>query len=85
MKTLFKGHLLYKMHFFTYIYVSPVSKETHKVSENKTLSRFLLTHISKNGTCCGLQVITEMWAGYTLSSWQRNAHVPTYRPSYTVG
>jgi len=29
--------------------VSPVCQETHKVSENKTLSLFLRTHISKNG------------------------------------
>ena len=29
--------------------VSPVCQETHKVSENKPLSLFLRTHVSKNG------------------------------------
>jgi len=45
----------------------PVCKETHKVSENKTLSLFLLTHISKNGgtteliqISCGHDDITKM-------------------------
>ena len=33
---------------FIHTYVSPVCKETHKVSENTTLSLFLLTHLSKN-------------------------------------
>ena len=67
---LFKGHLLCKMHFFMsfiHKYVSSLVQETHKVSENKTLSLFLRTHISKNGgtteliqICCRLDVISEM-------------------------
>jgi len=47
-------------------------QETHEVSENTTLSLFLLTHISRNGgtteliqICCGHDVITQMWAGFT--------------------
>jgi len=45
---LFKGDLLCKMHFmmsFIHKYVSLVCQGTHKVSENKTLSLFLRTHI----------------------------------------
>jgi len=60
---------------FIYKYVSPVCQETHKVSENKTLSLFLLSHISKNrGTtemiqiCWGHDDITKMWAGFTRTT-----------------
>jgi len=52
---------------FIHKYVSSLVQETHKVSENKTLSHFLRTHISKNGgtteliqICCRLDVISEM-------------------------
>ena len=48
--------------------VSPVCQGTHKVSENKTLSLFLCTQISKNGgtteliqICVRYDVISEMW------------------------
>ena len=70
----FKGLLSCKMHFlmsFIHKYVSPVCQGTHKVSENKTLSLFLRTHISKNGATteliqiCWYDVISEMWAGFT--------------------
>ena len=39
---------------FIHKYVSPVCKETHKVSENKTPSLFLRTQISKKGGTTGL-------------------------------
>ena len=70
-----KGHLLCKIHFLIYFihtYVFLVCKETYKVSENTTLSLFLLTIIQ---TCCGHDDTTKMWAGLTLNSWQRSAHV----------
>ena len=48
--------------------VSPVCQGTHKVSENKPLSLFLRTQISKNGGTTELiqisvryDVISEMW------------------------
>jgi len=57
---------------FIHKYVSPVRQGTHKVSEKKTLSLFLRTHISKNwGTMeliqifCRYDVISEMWADFT--------------------
>ena len=47
-------------------------KDTHKVSENTTLSLFLRTQIFKNGgtteliqICVRYDVISEMWAGFT--------------------
>ena len=53
---------------FIHKYVSPLCQGTHKVSENKTLSLFLRTHISKNGgtteliqICVRYDVISEMW------------------------
>jgi len=53
--------------FFIHKYVSSVRQGTHKVSENKTLSLFLHTHISKNGgtteliqICVRYDVISEM-------------------------
>jgi len=74
----FKGLLSWKMHFLMYFihkYVSPGCQGTHKVSENKTLSLFLLTYISKNGgtmeliqMCYQYDVISEMWAGFTATS-----------------
>ena len=55
-----------------YINMCPRCQETHKVSENKTLSLFLRTQISKHGgtteliqICCRYDVISEMWAGFT--------------------
>jgi len=58
-----------------YFFFAPVCKETHKVSENKTLCLFLLSHISKTTEliqiCCGHDDFTQMWAGFTLNSWQR--------------
>ena len=52
--------------------VSPVCQGTHTASENKTLSLFLLTQISKNGAttdliqiCVRYDVISVMWAGFT--------------------
>ena len=41
-------------------YVSPVCKETHKVSENTTLSLFLLTHISANEQIQDLAPMTSL-------------------------
>ena len=47
-------------------------QETHKVSESKSLSLFLRTHISKYGgtteliqICVRYDVVSEMWAGFT--------------------
>ena len=49
---------------------------THKVSENKTLSLFLRTQISKNGAateliqiCVRYDVISEMWTHGTIRKW----------------
>ena len=52
---------------FMHTYVSPVCKETHKVSENKTLSLFLRTHISTEliQICIRYDIISEMWAVFT--------------------
>ena len=53
---------------FIHKHVSPVCQGTHNVSENKTLSLFLRTQISKNGAtteliqiCVRYDVISEMW------------------------
>ena len=59
--------------YFIHKYVSPVCQGTHKVSENKTLSLFLHTKISKNGGSTELiqisvrnDVISEMWTHGTI-------------------
>ena len=65
-----KGDLSCKMHFlmsFIHQYVSPVCQGTQAASENKTLSLFLRTQISKNGAtteliqiCVQYDVMSEM-------------------------
>ena len=59
-----------------YKYVSPVCQGTQKISENKTLSLFLRTQISKNGGTMELiqicvlydvnYVISDMWTHGTI-------------------
>ena len=79
-----KGDLSYKMHFLMssiHKDVSPVCQGTHAASDNKTLSLFLRTQISKNGgtteliqICVRYDVILEMWAcsETSLSETMRN-------------
>ena len=76
---------------FKHKYVSPLCKETHKVSENTTLSLFLLTHISKkkkkNGGAneqiqdLAPDVNGEMWHTWHVPTYhlRHTWHVPTYR------
>ena len=64
MLNILKGDLSCKMHFvmsFIHKYVSPVRRGTHAASENKTLSLFLRTQISKNvGTTSGYRFAADM-------------------------
>ena len=67
-----KGDLSCKRHFLMSFIHKYVSQGTHKVSENKNLSLFLCTQISKNGgtteliqICVRYDVISEMLAGFT--------------------
>jgi len=90
--TTFTGLLSCKLHFFMpFVHkdVSPVCQGTHKVSENKTLSLFLHTQISKNGgttelihICVRYDVISEMWAGFTPTTLSETLLSETMRDRF---
>ena len=74
-----------KCTFWCVLYINMCPRCVRRIRKYNPLS--FPPYISKNGgtteliqICCGHDDITQMWAGFTLNSWQRSTHDQTYCP-----